>query len=117
MTEQINTRQIMIRAWAIAHQAAARFGHAARSFIGGALRQAWKEARRMSQKEIAGILDRAAARAARAAATSKQCWFLAGLMFKAGDEPRDIDLGISNSNAVLTSKNASFWIDSYLKAA
>lgn len=117
MTKQINTRQIMIRAWAIAHQAAARFGHAARSFIGGALRQAWKEARRMSQKEIARTLDSAAARADRAPATTKQCWYLAGLLFKAGDEPRDLGLALSNSNAVLTSKQASFWIDQYLKAA
>lgn len=113
MNKQVNARQIMVRAWAIAHQAAARFGHAVRLFIGGALRQAWKEARQMSQKEIASTLDRAASRAGSAAATAKQCWFLAGLMLKAGDQPRDIGCGASNSNAVLTSKQASFWIDQY----
>ena len=41
----------------------------------------------MTQKELAGKLDAAAARAAaegRTPATSKQCWYLAGLLLKNG---------------------------------
>lgn len=42
-----------------------------------------------TQKEIARILDRAAMRADDRGASSKQCWFLGGLMAAAGEDGSD----------------------------
>jgi len=71
-----------------------------------------------TQKSIAIALDTAASRAkglGLAAATSKQCWFLAGLIAKAGRDASDIGCQISNSQAVLTAKQASLYINDYLR--
>lgn len=73
----------------------------------------------MNQKEIAQALDRAAARAHSVNATpasSKQCWFIAGLMLKTGNE-HDIDDIIVDTSYVLTSRRASGMIEDYLAAA
>ena len=42
-------KNIMKKAWEIARKAAQRFGGKAAQYIAGALRMAWKEARKMSQ--------------------------------------------------------------------
>jgi len=71
---------------------------------------------RMSQKTLAGFLDRAAARADmidREPATPKQCWFLAGLILKAGEDGGEY---IVNTSLVLTKRHASTLIDTYLRA-
>lgn len=67
----------------------------------------------LSQKSLAGWLDRAAARADmidRDPATSKQCWFLASLILKAGEDGYDW----TDSSRVLTKREASTLIDTYL---
>lgn len=69
-----------------------------------------------SQKTLAAFLDRCAARAEsidREPATSKQCWFLAGLILKAGEDGSEI---IADTSYVLTKREASALIDQYLKA-
>lgn len=38
-------RNVMVRAWEIAKEAAAKFGGSAKEYIAGALRMAWKEAK------------------------------------------------------------------------
>jgi len=68
-----------------------------------------------SQKSLAGWLDRCAARAEsvdQAPATGKQCWFLAGLILKAGEDGGKF---IANTSYVLTKRRASGLIDDYLK--
>jgi hypothetical protein len=45
-------------------------------------------------------------------ATSKQCWFLAGLILKAGEDGSEY---IVNTSLVLTKGKASQMIDAYLK--
>lgn len=64
-----------------------------------------------TQKELARILDRAAARSA-LPATSKQCWFLAGLMAAEGEDGRDYILG----GLALSRSMASTLIDGALAA-
>lgn len=67
----------------------------------------------LSQKSLAGWLDRAAARADmidRDPATGKQCWYLAHLILKSGEDGYDW----VNSNTVLTKREASNLIDTYL---
>lgn len=67
-----------------------------------------------TQKIIAQTLDRCAARAHSVdaePATSKQCWFLAGLILKAGEDGTDYSL---NTSLVLTKTEASQLIDAYL---
>lgn len=66
------------------------------------------------QKLIASFLDRAADRADmidREPATGKQCWYLAGLMAKAGEDGGEF---ITNTSAILTKKRASALIQQYL---
>jgi len=65
----------------------------------------------ITQKEIASFLDRRAA-----GASSKQIWFLAGLMLKAGEEhaTNEIDDIRLNTSYRLTSVEASSMIDYYL---
>lgn len=68
-----------------------------------------------SQKSLAFWLDRAAARADivdREPATKKQCWFLAGLILKSGEDHSD---WIVNTSAVLTKARASALISLYTK--
>ena len=70
----------------------------------------------MNRKEIAQALDKAASRAAlidARPASSKQVWYLAGLMEKAGETPNDIGLGWAHTGAVLTSAKASHFIEIY----
>lgn len=70
------------------------------------------------RKSIARQLDRCAARADmidREPATSKQCWFLAGLLAERGHESDEIGCGILNTQAILTKRQASSWIDEYLQ--
>lgn len=70
-----------------------------------------------SQKSLAASLDRCAGRAEfvdREPASSKQCWFLAGLILKSGEDGSEY---LINSNYVLTKREASTLIDTYLKAA
>lgn len=69
-----------------------------------------------NQKQIVISLDAAANRSAWGA-SSKQTWFLARLMAQAGDEAKDIDCCISQSNATLSKKQASIWISDYLAQA
>lgn len=66
------------------------------------------------RKTIAQDLDLAASRAAsigRQGATRKQVWLLAGLLADAGEAAKDIDCGVCNTSAILTSRMASEWID------
>jgi hypothetical protein len=72
------------------------------------------------RKSIAMALDRAAERAclvARDGATAKQCWYLAGLIAAAGKDASDIGCAITQSNAVLTKREASEFIQMYLDDA
>ena len=109
-----NLKTIMQNAWTIARQGAGKFGGSVRSYLSNALRQAWKLAKAPSRKDIARDLDRAAARAdliGQTPATSKQNWYLAGLLAANGDRAADIGFGCCNTNAVLTKRIASVWID------
>ncbi len=67
----------------------------------------------ITQKEIANFFDRRAA-----GASSKQIWFLAGLMLKAGVEhaQNEIDDIRLNTNYRLTSAEASSMIEYYLNS-
>lgn len=68
----------------------------------------------MDRKELVKLLDDAASNS-RFGASSKQCWFLAGLMAEVGDEPEDIGLDILDLRTwTLSSKSASEWISHYL---
>ena len=65
----------------------------------------------MTQKELAGKLDTAAAKAAaegRTPATSKQCWYLAGLLLKKGYKGL---LFVDSFNQALTSITAHNYIE------
>lgn len=67
-----------------------------------------------TQKNLARTLDRCADRAEsidRDPATAKQCWFLAGLILKAGE---DGDEFLLDTSFVLTKRRASQMIDAYL---
>jgi len=69
-----------------------------------------------SQKSLAGWLDRCAARADiidQTPATQKQCWFLAGLILRAGETGSDY---ITNTSYVMTKGRASTLIGGYLAA-
>lgn len=69
------------------------------------------------RKLIAKFIDSAAARADmidREPATSKQCWFIAGLIAQHRDEATYSDF-VLNTSLVLTKREASRIIDSYLK--
>lgn len=73
-----------------------------------------------TQKDIAQALDHAAKRAetvGAAPATSKQCWFLAKLILETGKDAQDIGCGWSNTSAILTKRDASRYIDDYLRDA
>lgn len=70
----------------------------------------------ISQKTLAGFLDRCAARADmidREPATPKQCWYLAHLLIKAGEDGSDY---ILSTSYVLTKSRASGLIEMYLKS-
>ena len=72
------------------------------------------------QKRIAKILDRAADRADAAeyaAASSKQVWYLAGLLAQKGEEPEDHGFGLIHTHATLTSHAACDLIDRLSGAA
>jgi hypothetical protein len=74
----------------------------------------------VEQKRIATLIQRAADRAERlgyAAATDKQVWYLAGLLVAKGLEADEIGCGAINSNATLTSREASAYIDDLSGAA
>lgn len=64
----------------------------------------------MTQKDIALELDHAAMKAGPLGASCKQTWLLAGLMLKAGADPKDEGLSIDQTNASLTTKKASSMI-------
>lgn len=75
-----------------------------------------------TQKDIAQILDRAAARAHSvnaSPATPKQCWFLAKLMLEDANKfgLQSLEITPTNTSQVLTSKRASCLIDMYLGAS
>ncbi|WP_319413957.1 hypothetical protein [uncultured Cohaesibacter sp.] len=66
-----------------------------------------------AQKSLANTLDRCAARADMvdaSPATGKQCWYLAGLILKAGEDGSEYVL---NTSFVLTKREASHLIDIY----
>jgi hypothetical protein len=63
-----------------------------------------------TQKDIVRILDQSASRAGEFGATSKQTWFLAGLMLRIGDDGQDFLLGA----LPLSKKLASEMIDAIL---
>lgn len=68
------------------------------------------------RKTIASFLDRAAARAEtvnREPATSKQCWYLAGLIQQANDDSTYGEI-VTNTSFVLTKREASRMIEGYL---
>jgi hypothetical protein len=67
-----------------------------------------------TQKEIAQVLDSAAARSG-FGATSKQCWFLAGLIARAPSADADYSDWLLNG-LPLTKSEASRLIDFYLGA-
>jgi hypothetical protein len=70
----------------------------------------------MDQKILAKFVDRAADRADmidREPASPKQCWFLAGLIVKGGDETQASEF-VLNTSLVLTKRIASGMIDGYL---
>lgn len=67
----------------------------------------------ITQKTIAKQLDRAAARSSYPA-SAKQIWFLASLIFQAGKDADDINCGCLNSQAMLSGRDASQWINFYL---
>lgn len=74
----------------------------------------------LTQKQITQTLDDCAARADmidRTPATSKQRWFLAGLILKQGEEMahRDYSNFLLNTSRVLTKGEASTLITEYLK--
>jgi len=72
-----------------------------------------------TRKDIVKSLDKAAQRAAdyyHNGATAKQTWFLAGLIAAAGEDAAAIGCGWANTSALLTSRQASTWIDRYLAA-
>ena len=63
------------------------------------------------------VLDRAAARCESidlVPATAKQTWFLAGLIAKGASAEADYQDFLLNSNLLLTKREASSLIDSYL---
>jgi hypothetical protein len=67
------------------------------------------------QRVLASFLDKAASHAemiGRVPATSKQCWFIAGLILKTGDDGSE---WITNTSAMLTKSKASKLIESYLQ--
>ncbi len=69
----------------------------------------------MTQKEIASNLDMASDRACHVNATGstgKQNWFLASLILKAGEN--SYTLFGSDTNAILSKREASQYIDDYL---
>ena len=66
----------------------------------------------MTQKTIAQFLDQAASRS-KNPASGKQCWFLAGLILKAGETINDV-FDITNTNVALSMKEASALISDYL---
>lgn len=65
----------------------------------------------MTQKSLAKHLDLAASRSM-VPASPKQCWFLAGLMLKAGEDGSEFVLGQVRA---LDKRMASDLIDRYLK--
>jgi len=68
------------------------------------------------RKHLAKMLDWAAEHASYPA-SSKQCWFLAGLMAEAGDDDVSVLFGdICPTQRRLSSKMASTFIDQYLSA-
>lgn len=71
-----------------------------------------------TQKQIAQALDTAAQRAEfvdRTPATGKQCWFLAKLIMEAGKDADDVGCSLTNTQAVLTKRQASMYIEMYLE--
>jgi hypothetical protein len=46
-------------------------------------------------------------------ASGKQCWFLANLLHKAGEDADSI--GMADTNAILTSKKASTFIGDFIQ--
>lgn len=72
-----------------------------------------------TQKDIVRDLDRAAANVSDfggRGASSKQTWFLAGLLLKAGLTAAVIDCGPADLRAKLCAKKASAYIDAMLNA-
>lgn len=67
-----------------------------------------------AQKQIAQVLDRAASRAS-TPASSKQCWFLAGLIARSSNPDGDYQDWLTNGQP-LSSREASSLIDFYLSA-
>ena len=63
-----------------------------------------------TQKDIAADLDLASKMAGEFGASRKQVWFLAGLIAKAGEEASGVIEG-----GLLSSRNASFYINHYLR--
>ncbi|GLK78070.1 hypothetical protein GCM10008171_33240 [Methylopila jiangsuensis] len=103
------TRSAFAMAWGFAREAAARLGGSARAFWQDALCQAYAKLRKpaLTRKEIAKTLDMYADRAWRSTpATSKQVWFLAGLLEQTGGSPYDVI-----NRDMLTKSYASLMID------
>lgn len=102
---------ILKAAWVSARRLMA-LGTSLRLALSSGLAEAWERAKNpATQKSIARILDTAASRAGRAAASSRQCWFLAALMLQAGEDGSDYLLDTSRA---LTIREASSMIDFYL---
>lgn len=72
------------------------------------------------QKTIARHLDIAADRCElvdRDPATRKQIWYLASLIAKDNGSAEDVNCALTRTQAMLTKRQASVWIDDYLKQA
>jgi hypothetical protein len=67
------------------------------------------------RKALAKSLDRAAANCLSYPATSKQCWFLSGLMAQAGEDMTELFGDVCPTQYRLSSKMASNFIDMYLR--
>lgn len=115
---EMNRYNAMRHAWSTAKTAAYRFGGTARQYLAEALRMAWHEIKSAAaRKDIVRLLDRAAERTGRSAATSKQTWYLAGLLADAGLDADWCGCGVLDSSASLSKRGASDLIDLLLKQA
>lgn len=71
-----------------------------------------RETKMVGQKDMVKVLDRAAARATNPA-SSKQTWFLAGLITKSASAETDYQDWLLNTSISLSKREASELIDQY----
>ncbi len=115
-TIRFDRAAIMSAAWIEARRIAAKCDAGLRYCFKVALRAAWFAVKHSApiaepatQKSIARALDRAAGRSSYPA-SSKQCWFLASLILKAGEDGSD---WLLDTNSALSKDKASSLISFY----